>query len=196
MNLLPLLGFAVATAATPGPVNTLAAMSGARYGLGRSLAYVMGAASGFTALLALTGLGLAGIAAAAPWVTRAMTLAGAAYMLYLAARITVTRAQENGAAPQRPPGYLNGVVAQWLNPKAWIVAVSAVSIFVTPHTDQAMALSLFCATYFVVCLLAVGLWASLGRFASGLLGDAGRFNQAMAVLMVASILYLVFAGFA
>ena len=187
---LPLLGFALATSASPGPVNAVAAMAGARYGIAVGLAYAFGAAVGFAALLLLTGIGVGGAVADSPLLTRSMTMVGAAYMLYLAGRLALAPAQARNEPLWQAPGILTGAIAQWLNPKAWIVSVSAISLFVTPRPNHASVLALFCATYFVVCLFSVAIWAYLGRFASRFTGNAGLFNKLMALLIVVSVVYL------
>ncbi|MEJ2632321.1 MAG: LysE family transporter [Acidihalobacter sp.] len=187
---LPLLGFALATSASPGPVNAIAAMAGARYGIAVGVGYALGAAAGFTALLLLTGIGFGGAVADYPLLTRSMTMLGGAYMLYLAGRIALAPADLSSERLSQAPGILAGAVGQWLNPKAWIVSLSAISLFVAPHSNYASVLALFCATYFVVCFFSVAIWACLGRFASRLTGSIGLFNKLMALLIVVSIVYL------
>ncbi|MFO6421119.1 LysE family translocator [Hylemonella sp. W303a] len=191
--MLPMAGFAFAMSASPGPVNMVSAMSGARFGALRSFPYVLGATVGFVGILAAVGAGLGVSVARYPNLVRLMALLGAAYMLSMAWRIA--RASMQSGTPAHdlaaPPTGWSGAVAQLINPKAWIVSVSAVSIFVATHTDYVAALSLCCAIFFVICLLSLWSWSLMGALVARWAGGVRVFNLVMAALLALSIVYFL-----
>lgn len=191
--MLPVAGFAFAMSASPGPVNIVSAMSGARFGAWRSFPYVLGATVGFVGILASVGAGLGVSVARYPALVRLMAVLGAAYMLVMAWRIAHASLQPGSRAPDlaAPPTWLAGVVAQLINPKAWIVSFSAVSIFVATRADYAAALSLCCAIFFVICLLSLWSWSLVGALVARWAGGVRVFNLVMAALLAGSIGYFL-----
>jgi threonine/homoserine/homoserine lactone efflux protein len=182
--------FALAASATPGPVNFIGAMAGARFGGARVLPYVTGATVCFIALLA--GLG-AGAVTGAMWLGRfalPMTLAGSAYLLWLAWKIARSGPLES-ASPEAAdlPGFWSGAAVQGLNPKAWLAVLSAISTFILPLTEKGTGLAVFCGLYFVICWLSLTLWAYAGAMLARRF--ARRFNIAMAALLAASVLLML-----
>lgn len=186
-------GYALATSASPGPVNIVAAMTGAQYGVSQSVPYVLGVTAGFVALLGIVGLGLGVVFQDQPWLRTAMAAAGGTYLIYLA--ITLARAEPTGMdqGTVRPPSAWSGLLAQWLNPKAWIVALSAVSLY-TAEQNYLQSLGVFCLVFFVVCFGSVLSWVAAGKLAGRLLGDQARirtFNRMMAVLLIATVVAIL-----
>ncbi|MDZ7711795.1 MAG: LysE family translocator [Rhodovibrio sp.] len=186
-------GYALATSASPGPVNIVAAMTGAQYGVGRSVPYVLGVTAGFVALLGIVGLGLGIVFQNQPWLRTAMAAAGGTYLIYLA--ITLARAEPSGLGQGTvaPPTAWSGLLAQWLNPKAWVVALSAVSLY-TAEQNYLLSLAVFCLVFFVVCFGSVLSWVAAGTLAGRLLGDPARirtFNRIMALLLIATVVSIL-----
>ena len=190
--LLPMAGFAFATSASPGPVNIVSAMSGARFGVARTVPYVLGATLGFIAILLLVGIGLGTFVTSHPWLAKLLAVAGASYMLYLASRIaraSTSRMFDDDAAVT--PKLMAGVIAQVMNPKAWIVSLSAISIYVATSRDYATALAALCLIFFVICALSIGCWSLLGAAFSRHPGAIRGFNLAMAALLALSIVFFL-----
>ena len=188
--------FAFASSITPGPNNLMLLASGANFGLRASVPHVLGITSGFMLLVASVGLGLAAVFSRLPWLYAGMRWVGAAYLLVLAWRIArsappaAARARSGQA---RPMGYWGAVAFQWVNPKAWLMAVSAFSTYLpagggVPLVLQAVLL------YGAINLPSVTAWAVGGSHLQRLLHSRRRvlaFNLAMAVLLVASLLPLL-----
>jgi threonine/homoserine/homoserine lactone efflux protein len=191
-TLLPLLGFAVAASVTPGPNTLMVAAAAANHGVRATWPHMLGITAGFGTMLLLVGLGLAGPFAASPALHAALRWIGAAWLLVLAWRIA--RAGAPGEGDARPPlGFWGGAAFQWVNPKAWLIALAAIPAFSTPGGDV-LAESLRIAVVFTVlsipCLL---VWAGVGAGARSLLHDPRRlraFNLVMALLLVASLVPL------
>ena len=189
--LLPMFLFCLAGAISPGPVNVIAAHLGARRGFWGALPHVLGASLSYAAIVWLVGSGLAGVLQAYPVLARGLQYLGAAYLLYLSARIASAAPSSPDAAPAGPASaWLQGVLSQSLNPKAWLVALSGVGLFVATGPDVLALLRVFCAMSGLVCCVSVGAWAALGTLLRRWLAPARHqllFNRAMALMLVAAV---------
>ncbi|MEG4643503.1 LysE family translocator [Paracoccus sp. P2] len=193
--LLAMAGFALAASATPGPVNIIGAMIGARFGPRRALGFVSGATAGF--LMLLLGFG-AGLLAGTGWIlalSRPMTLAGAAYLLWLAWRLLRGdgRVEWSGPAATAAPGFWSGVLVQGLNPKAWLAVLSSLSTFVMPLADPATGLAAFAALFGAICWLSLAAWAWGGARVGQ--GRLRAFNRGMALVLALSVAWMLARAF-
>ena len=186
--LLPLGLFAVVTSITPGPNNILLTASGANFGFRRTLPHMLGISIGFLSLIVATGLGLGAAILASPLLHQALKLVGAAYLVWLAWQLARAGAVES-AAKARPMRFHEAALFQYVNPKAWMMAVGAIAAFTTPGGDYALELILIAAIFTVINLPCVSLWAlfgvAIGRYLNN---EAARraFNIVMAGLTIAS----------
>ncbi len=187
--IVALVLFALISSLTPGPNNLMLMASGATFGLRRTLPHMAGVALGFGAMVFLVGVGLTGALLAAPGAELALKLASAAYLLFLAWKIaTAVPAGEGGAVPGRPFGFLQAAAFQWVNPKAWTMALGAVTLYAPDRSAASVAL--VAAVFTAVNLPSVSLWAAAGTRVARLLRSARalrRFNLVMALLLVASL---------
>lgn len=188
--------FAFVGAGTPGPNNMILLASGVQVGVRRSLPFVLGINLGFSAVLILSGLGVAQLVLAVPEIALSLRLAGTGYMLWLA--WTLVRGP-GGLTGRRPMfGVWKGALFQFVNPKAWMLAIAAVSIYLPAQAGLA-ALAVMCVTVWLVGSPANIAWAWLGRGLQGVIGQPGRlrlFNAGMAGLLVLSVLPVWVGGHA
>lgn len=192
---LSMAAFALAASISPGPVNIVALSSSAQYGLAVSLRHVTGATIGFTVLLLLTGLGLREVLNQWPWLTRAIQWSGVAFLLYMAYKLAVDdgRLGADRAQAGHGPSAMSGAAMQWLNPKAWLASVAGMGAYAA-NGDRTLVWQ-FTALYFLICYGSIACWAFAGSFLRQHLRDSARvrlFNRVMALLLVASALYLLF----
>ncbi len=187
-----LLLFAVVMAATPGPNNVMVTAAAARFGLRRTVAHIGGVGVGFAVMLLLTGIGLGAVFVAVPILRRVLALASMAWMLWLAVAIARAAAPGEGAAAARPFTFLQAALFQWVNPKAWMIAVTVVATRATagPAWLSALVIAL---VFLGVTLPIVATWAAAGHaLGRHLTGPWFRlFNVAMAILLVISLLPLI-----
>jgi len=191
---LALVAFALVTSITPGPNNLMLLASGANFGFRRTIPHMFGIALGMATLIFSAGAGLAQLLWIYPGADTALRAAGMAYMLWLAWRLWSlaprTGIEHDGTA--RPMSLLQAAAFQWVNPKAWSMAVAAVSAYAP---DRSFAtVGLIAGAFALVNLPSVSVWAWSGQHMSGLLGEGRRqrlFNRLMAVLLVVT-LYPVF----
>ena len=204
-SVLALAGFALAGAITPGPVNVLAL----RHGNGRAGAafcYVLGASVSYAVIVWLMGQSgqwLLKQPELLRWAPRVCAL----YLLWLAWQLANApgahgRAARESAPASLPTGpggaFVQGIAIQSLNPKAWLVALSGIGMFVAPLAAQQVslptALLLFCSVSLLACLLGVGCWAALGHALTQWLSTPlrqRRLNQALAMMLVASVVSML-----
>jgi threonine/homoserine/homoserine lactone efflux protein len=187
---LALLAFAFVSSITPGPNNFMLLASGVNFGFRRSLPHMLGIGAGFVALLLAVGFGLGAVLTAYPQLHLALKIAGGAYLLYLAWRIAMSRsmsARDGDAA--RPMTFLEATAFQWVNPKAWVMAVTAMAIYTSPEAPF-LTVILVAAAFGIVNLPCVSSWAAFGTALRGFLSDPARlkwFNIAMGLMLVASL---------
>lgn len=193
--LLAFIAFAFVTSVTPGPNNMMLLASGVNFGLRRSLPHMFGISLGFMLLVASVGLGLGQLFEQVPLLYNVLRYMGAAYLLYLAWKIANSGApdSQNNAAG-KPFSFLQAAAFQWVNPKAWIMAIGAITTY-TPQENFVVNVLLIAALFALVNCPSVGLWTVAGSLLRNWLSNARAlriFNISMAVLLVAS-LYPIFA---
>lgn len=185
---IALLGFAFVTSVTPGPNNMMLLASGVNFGFRRTIPHMLGISAGHSLMVFLVGLGLAGIFRAWPASLLALKVASVGYMLWLAWKIAHSAAPGEGRAKPVPMTFLQAAAFQWVNPKAWAMALGAVSAYVVE--PSALAYAMVAGTFALVNLPSVSVWAGAGQAVRRWLDGPGRlkaFNWTMAVLLVLSL---------
>jgi threonine/homoserine/homoserine lactone efflux protein len=194
--LLAFVAFAFVTAVTPGPNNVMLLASGVNFGFLRSVPHMLGIAFGMMVLVAAVGVGLGGLFRAYPMLYEVLRWVGAAYLLYLAWGIARSGAPKKaGGAAGRPMGFVGAAAFQWVNPKAWVMALGAVTAYV-PQDGYFRNVLVVAVVFGLVVAPSVGVWAGFGMALRRFLESPGRvrsFNLAMALLLVLS-LYPLFAS--
>ena len=198
LDLLPALaGFALVSSITPGPNNVMVMASGANFGLRRTVPHILGIACGFVVMLLLVGLGLARLFEMFPVIRLVLTLVSAVYLVWLAWKIAHAAPLGREGARGRPFTFLQAALFQWVNPKAWMMALSAITLYAPG--DSTYALLLVAAVFGIVNLPCVSAWAGLGTQAARWLSNPARlkaFNLTMAACLFASLAPVLAAEFA
>lgn len=183
--------FAFVSSITPGPNNLMLLASGLNFGLRRTVPHILGIGAGFALLLGAVGLGLAELLLRWPLAYAVLKWAGAAYLLLLALRIA-RAGRPDPAARSEALGFWAAAAFQWVNPKAWIMAVAAYTTYAEVRTPAGvLAVALGFALINLPCL---STWALLGSRLRGWMAQGRRqqaFNIGMAALLVASLLPLL-----
>ncbi len=190
--LVGLAGFALVSSITPGPNNLMLMASGTNFGFRRTLPHMLGVSTGFTLMVFLVGLGLATTLQRVPYAFGLLQVASVVYMLYLAWRIATSAApvgRADAAATKRPMTAVQAALFQWVNPKAWSMALTSVAVY-CGQDRSAATMGLAALVFGVINLPTVSLWAFVGSRLVAWLGDPARlrlFNRCAAALLVASI---------
>ena len=187
---LSLLGFAFVSAMTPGPNNLMLMASGANYGVRRSVPHALGISIGFPVMILLVALGVGQVFDIFPGLHTGLKVAAVAYMLWLAWKIaSATPHMKEADSAGRPLTFLQAAGFQWVNPKAWTMALSASTLFLVPESGWWAVLALPFA-FLLTALLSTSTWTVLGVGIRRLLETPARlraFNIVMALLLVASL---------
>ena len=191
--------FAFVSSITPGPNNLMLMTSGINFGLRRTIPHMLGVSLGFTLMIALIGLGVMKIIDAMPGSTVIITAASGLYLLYMAWRIATTDTSPlesaDGAAKSKPFTFLQAALFQWVNPKEWTMALTAISAY-APKSQGWVGIILVAGVFGVINLPSTAAWAVMGAKLRNFLSDPVRlrtFNIVAALLLVAS-LYQMVAG--
>ena len=191
VSLLPFLLFAVAASGTPGPNNIMVLSSAATRGLRATLPLVLGVVLGFGVMVGVVGLGLAWPLARYPAAEGVLRWVGAIWLLVLAWQ--VARAGDPvrpGSLSKRASmGFRGACAFQWVNPKAWVMALATATTY-APADGSRGGVLLLAALFVVVGIPCVGGWALLGAGTGRLLLSPGRmraFNALMGALLAASV---------
>ena len=193
--LLALTLFAFVSSITPGPNNLMLMASGANFGFRRTFPHLLGVGIGFTLMIVLVGVGLVQVFDLYPISHQILKVVSVIYLLWLAWKIANAATPEGDVQSEGTPiTFIQAALFQWVNPKAWTMALTAISAY-TP--DQTLYyVSLVALVFGIVNLPSVSLWTVLGEQMARFLTSAARlraFNWAMAGLLVLS-LYPVVLG--
>jgi threonine/homoserine/homoserine lactone efflux protein len=187
--LLGLVLFALVSSLTPGPNNLMLMASGANFGFRRTMPHMLGVTLGFTLMVLLVGVGLVQVFNAFPISHQILKVVSAAYLLYLAWKIgTAAPSASETDTAGTPFTFIQAALFQWVNPKAWTMSLTAVSVYSPSQNVAAMAF--VAAVFGAVNLPCISLWTTLGQQLQRFLISPTRlriFNITMALLLVTSL---------
>ena len=127
--LLALAAYAFVTSITPGPNNTMLLASGANFGFWPTVPHLFGINLGFSAMVLAVGLGAGSVFAAFPLLHTVLRWGGTAYLCYLAWKIANSGEMDADGHKATPMTFLQAAAFQWVNPKAWIMAIGAIATY-------------------------------------------------------------------
>lgn len=187
-QLLAFFAFTLVASITPGPNNLMLMASGANFGFRRTVPHMLGITIGFIVMVALVGLGLMQVFDAYPVSYTVLKVVSFGYLLWLAWKIA-TASAPNGTSPAgRPMTFLQAAAFQWVNPKAWAMALTAITVYAPTKTLGAVVL--VAVLFGIVNLPAIACWTTLGLQLQRLLTNPTRliaFNVSMAALLLLSV---------
>src|SRR5882757_794584 len=155
--------FSLVMGFTPGPNNVMLAASGARFGIARTLPHLTGVTIGFPVMVLLVGLGLASILLASPKLQLGMKIVSCAYLLWLAFQIARSASASSSTGDGKPMTFLQAAAFQWINPKAWLMAVGAISAYTAGRGMQLyVQVAIIALLTVIVTLLSTLTWTAFG----------------------------------
>ncbi|WED27624.1 LysE family translocator [Vibrio sp. DW001] len=192
--LISVVLFAISSSVTPGPNNIMVMTSGLNFGIRRSMPLLIGICVGFTTMLLLVGLGFGQLFTLFPQLSLVIKVIGTAYLLYLA--WLIARSSNVGVTNQqvKPIGFIKGALFQWVNAKAWVVSIGAISAFTTMGESFFSQNMTIATTFFIISFPCVGIWLMFGSMLRQFLDNAAYlrwFNITMSLLLVGSVLPVV-----
>lgn len=187
---LALMGFAFVSSVTPGPNNMMLMASGANYGLRRSLPHMFGVGIGHSFMICVLGVGLIQVFELYPVILDGMKLLSALYLCYLAYKIATAAPKVPDATDSsgKPFTFLQAAAFQWVNPKGWFMALTAITVYTA---DQSIGQVVLVAIVFALTNFpSISLWTLMGQGISRLLKSPKQlrfFNWTMAALLILSL---------
>ena len=189
-ELSALLVLATVSSFTPGPNTTLSTAMAANHGLRRAMRFVCAVPVGWGLLFALCASGLGGLVVAFPPLRWAIVSLGSGYLLWLAGRLWGSGALQQANSQQLQVGFVQGVGLQFLNIKAWMLALAIVAGWIAGRpdaTERTLMLLPIMVAYGLVSNLTYALVGSLLRH---WLAQGKRllvFNRCMSCALVATV---------
>lgn len=189
-TILALTVYGIVSSITPGPNNLMLLASGVNFGFRRTIPHMLGISLGFGVLLCAVGLGLGALLTAVPALHLGLKIAGGAYLLWLSWKIASARSLSNGKdAEAKPMTFLGAAAFQWVNVKAWVMAVTAMALYTDPARPF-FSVAIIAGVFTLVNLPCVSLWAAFGQGLRGFLADPARlkwFNIFMGIALAATL---------
>ncbi len=189
---LALLTFAFVSSITPGPNNVMLLASGVNFGFWRTVPHMFGIAAGFGSLLLCVGFGLGALLTSFPTLNIVLKIVGGSYLLYLAWQIARSRSmgKADSEAGSSPMTFSAASAFQWVNPKAWMMAITAMSVYSNPEAPY-LSVFLVATAFVLVNFPSVSTWVGFGTVLRSFLADPVRlkwFNITMGTLLALTII--------
>ncbi len=186
--------FAIIAAVTPGPNNVMLTTTGLNFGVRRGLPHLVGICIGLLVMLALIGLGFGSLFELYPILHEAIRIIGIVYLLYLSWKLASASGGVGHIDQDKPIHFWQAAAFQWVNPKAWIMGSSALAAYTSLDGNFFTQVAIICFSFAVITFPCAGAWLVFGAGLQRFLRDPGHlklFNMAMALLLAASILPVV-----
>lgn len=184
-----LIVFAFVSSITPGPNNLMLMNSGANFGFKKTIPHMLGVGIGFTLMIVLVGLGVIKLFDTFPLSYEILKVLSIVYLLYLAFKIASSTGNfEQKSSNAKPFNFVQAALFQWVNPKAWTMALTSISIYAP--TKSVSAVLLVTIVFGIVNLPCISAWIVLGQKIQIVLTDERRlraFNISMALLLILSL---------
>ncbi len=184
-----LFTFALVTVITPGPNNLMLMASGANFGFRRTVPHMLGIGLGFPGMVFLVGIGVMQLFDRWPASYLILKVLSVTYLLYLAWKIANAAPPKEAQAEGKPLSFVQSAAFQWVNPKAWSMALSAITLYA--GSRDLGAVIWVAGTYVLVSTISTTSWTVLGQQMRRLLRSKARlriFNWVMAILLVATLI--------
>lgn len=190
----PMATFALLMAGTPGPNNMMLTASGARFGWRRTLPHILGISTGLVVMISLAGVGLAQLFIAFPVCQWLLRIVGGAYLLYLAWKLW-NAGGGKGSLPflDRPMRLHEAALFQGVNPKAWMMATTIISLFALQPAQTLQVTVMACLIFCAVAFCTSSIWTWFGQTVKQWLNGPGRermFNRVLSLLMVGCVIWI------
>ncbi len=193
---LSLFIFTFVAGITPGPNNMMLMTSGLNHGIRRSLPHYFGVCLGFPVMVVVVGFGMGLIFVKYPSIFLYIKIAGILYLTFLAWKIANAGKTSSSEAIKKPFSFFQAALFQWLNPKAWTIAIGALAAF-TLKDDFGFSVFVIVCFYIFTGLITMAIWLKLGQSLKQFLNTPYKiniFNITMGILLLVSVLPMAFSS--
>ncbi len=192
--LIAIASFAFITSVTPGPNNIMLTASGANFGVMRTLPHIAGIVFGIALMNLLIGLGLGAVFQQYPVVQNVLKIGGSAYLIWLAVKLLrFSYVDDSGDSEGRPFSFLQATSFQYINPKAWVMVISANASFTLSGDLYWTSVGLIIGLFILIGPPSVMVWTVFGQVIRRYLRDPAflkGFNAMMASLTAMCIFFI------
>jgi threonine/homoserine/homoserine lactone efflux protein len=194
--IISIISFALASTMTPGPNNIMLLSSGLTFGYKRTIPHALGVTFGFPIMVICVGLGVGELFEVFPLIYTILKVVGISYLLWMAWHIAKAKGVPNTEnIKDEPFTFLQAALFQWVNPKAWVAAISSTAAFITDHEIAFMQVTIISCIYFFCAIISTNSWSLGGVLLKRFIQNERLvqiFNITMAILIVGSILPFIF----
>jgi threonine/homoserine/homoserine lactone efflux protein len=193
-TLTALITFAFVSSITPGPNNIMLMSSGTNYGFKKSIPHMLGVSIGFAMMATLVGAGLMKLFAIYPIAQNILKFVSISYLVYLSYKIAVSVPvpYARSANQAKALTFLQAALFQWVNPKAWTMALTAITLYAPSNTMKDVLR--VAIVFAIVNLPSVSTWVLLGKQFRKVLSSHKKlriFNFIMATLLLSSLYFVI-----
>jgi len=193
--IIPVLLYTLTMTATPGPNNILLTASGARFGFRKTLPFIGGIVLGIMSQLLLSAIGLGVLFTHFPVIQKVMKIAGCIYIFYLAVKIILSESKrKNTDMDENPVSLVQGALFQYLNPKAYVMTITAMSVYPMQGDGRLASILLVFGCFLIVMPLSISLWAGFGSLINNFISHKGverKLNFVLGGLTAASAVFIL-----
>lgn len=193
-ELTALLVLATAMSFSPGPNTTISSALAANHGLRRAMPFVWSVPAGWGVVLLLCALGLGALVVALPWLGWMIKMIGVAYLLWLAWRLARTARMGEADTASLRVGFWQGVALQFVNIKAWMLALAVASGWIVGREDLTLRLLQVLPVMLAFAFFSNFAYALLGALLRRWLAQGARllwFNRGMAAVLVLTATWIL-----
>ena len=189
-----LLVLATAMSFSPGPNTTLSTALAANGGLRHAMRFVWAVPVGWSLLLLLCAAGVGALVVAAPVLRGGIKAVGVGYLLWLAWKLSGTATLGQAAGDKLQIGFRQGVALQFVNIKAWLLALTIIAGWVAGQPDALQRLAIVTPVMLVYAFASNFTYAVVGAVLRNWLAQGKRllwFNRAMAAILVLTAFWML-----
>lgn len=198
-ELTALLLFCTAMSFSPGPNTTLSTALAANLGLKRAMRFCLAVPTGWTLLMLATGLGLGALITGVPALRWGVKLFGVAYMLWLAWKLAGAGQMSQVDTSRLNVTFWQGVGLQFVNIKAWMLALTLTAGWVVnaagqPAANPGQRLAIICVVMMGFAFSSNFVYALIGSLLRQWLAQGKRllwFNRVLALVLVATAAWMI-----
>ena len=193
--LLSITSFTLAGVMTPGPNNIMLLSSGLTYGYKNTIPHILGVMLGFPLMVIFVGLGIGAVFEVFPMLFTILKVIGVSYLFWMAWQIANSNGDIKTSKNNKPFSFLQAATFQWVNPKAWVMAITSTLSFITNPEHGFVQVCIIAFIYMLSGFVSTNSWTLGGVYLKKLIKNALHvriFNVTMAVLIVASVLPVIF----
>ncbi len=194
--IISITSFALASVLTPGPNNIMLLSSGLTFGYRRTIPHALGVNFGFPVMVVCVGLGIGKVFEIFPFIYSVLKVVGISYLLWMAWHIANTKGSPDTKNKKgKPFTFFQAALFQWVNPKAWVTAITSTATFITDQQIAYIQVMIISCIYFLSAIISTNSWSLGGVILKRFIQNerfVQIFNIIMAILIVGSILPFVF----